>query len=792
MIATLVLVLAALPPALLGGEPPVVLENERLRVEFSARDGSITRLRNRQSNLELISSTPSNRVPWALLLAPRELVTDFESFRIAPAEGGEGRQLSLRWTTRHRITVKAEARLADGSDELELRCSAANAGDRTILALRYPSLQGIGTLSENGAGDRLLHSTMMGALFRDPFHLFRGGDPIPAARGLVVSRYPNGFHGSPLQLMAYYAEGRGGFYFAAKDTGSWDKDLNFYKAAGDDGLTCEIAHIQPDARAGAGLEVGYPIAIAALKEGTWYEAAERYRDFGTRGPWCRRGTLRDRVAAGDACRWLLEETGAAGMWWPFREDIREGLLRTRRLFGAPILHLELWWRHGPSRQAAQTEGDRFGPFYFPFLAQKGKETFRAHEGDAIVPLANPISPDWIALCPAQPGWRSAVLDSVDDLAGEGPLRLHQIWIDENRTGCRADCLYADVGPCAGIPTHCYAPGHVHPPGAGRAITDAYVSLFEESRRRASRARGAYVPVGTECVSEPFVGCLDLYFARNSGLNPDMELFPYVRDLTWLADGQAEIVPLVPFVYHEHGPVAVQGIYPVDPWNIPEAEDFFAWAEARTVLWGGLIVTTFPGSAAAPSPDRARFLRSLVAARSGFARDYLVYGRMERTPEIQCGVLEIDHGLAEGGWLRKIRFSRPPGTPAAPPAPLDLSASSAAPSRDLSVEEWVKGLLAIPAAAARSRTLTVPEVLGQAYTAGDGRLGILLVNLRRDREAKARVTVDPAAHGLAGASELWQAGPGGRRSLGALAGRREIELSLPPRDVVLLETAGAGR
>ena len=73
-----------------------------------------------------------------------------------------------------------------------------------------------------------------------------------------------------------------------------------------------------------------------------------------------------------------------------------------------------------------------------------------------------------------------------------------------------------------------------------------------------------MPVGTECVTEPFVGCLDFYYARNAGFNPDMETFPYVRDLTWLPDGRMEIVPLFPFVYHEHGPVAIQGIYPVAP------------------------------------------------------------------------------------------------------------------------------------------------------------------------------------------------------------------------------------
>lgn len=35
--------------------PPVVLENEHLRIEFSADDGSITRLRNERADLDLIS-----------------------------------------------------------------------------------------------------------------------------------------------------------------------------------------------------------------------------------------------------------------------------------------------------------------------------------------------------------------------------------------------------------------------------------------------------------------------------------------------------------------------------------------------------------------------------------------------------------------------------------------------------------------------------------------------------------------------------------------------------------------
>jgi hypothetical protein len=787
MISSCLLALSLLATATENGEAPVALENEHLRVEFSAKDGSIIQLRNKQQQIDLISSAPKSGQPWALLLAPFELVADYTAFHISSSGDDRSKTVALQWETRYRITVKAEARLAAGSDELELKCAAENAGDRTILAFRYPAIQGIGMLSENGAADRLLHSTMMGALFYDPFHLFQGDAADLHARGMVVSRYPNGFHGSALQLMAYYAEGRGGFYIAAKDARGGDKDLNFFKAEDNRRLTCEIAHIQWDARAGKSLVPDYPIVIAAMKQGTWHEAAERYRTWAIQQPWCKQGPLRRRAAEGKACRWLLEEIGAVGMWWPFRNDIRESIMRTRRLFGAPLLHLELWWSHEPSREAAQSDGDRFGPFYFPFLALKGKSVFEAHQEDQITPPATPISPDWVALCPTRPGWRNVFCESAEDMVGGQPLRQHQIWVAENRTGCNADCLYYDIGPCAGVPTHCYAANHVHPPGAGREITQAYVSLFEESRERASRAKKSYVPVGTECVSEPFVGCLDLYYARNAGLSLDMETFPYVRNLTWLPDGRMEIVPLFPFVYHEYGPLAVQGIYPVYPWNVSEGEDYFTWAEARTVLWGGLVVCFAVGTDSEPAGDRVRFLRSLAAARTNFARDYLAYGRMQRPPDIRCGTLDLDHGLAEGGWLRKIRFAKTADDRQIFPLPAEEPNRDRDNPKELSVEKWVKEMLAVPATPAQNRILQVPSILCQAYTLEENQLGILLVNLRSGSEETVRVPVNPASVGLSmGRYELRQTGVVVQRDLGVFSDQREIELNLPPRSVVLLE------
>ena len=766
-------------------EAPVVLENDFLLVEFSGQDGSIARLHNKKNDLDLVKALPKSRQPWALLLAPLDLVSDFTEFRIQRDTENPTRRVDLEWRTPYRITVKASASLRPDSDELELRCSAENSGDRTIIAFRYPAIQGIGSLWGDGRNDRLLHSTAMGALFKDPYHLFQTGGLPVQSRGMVVSRYPNGFHGSALQMMAYFTEGRGGFYVAAKDGLCTDKDLNCYKSPGGD-LACEIAHIQWDARPGRSLAVEYPVVIAALTEGTWYEAAERYRAWATRQPWCRRGTRQERVDRGDACRWLLEDLAAVGAWWPFREDIRADVARTRRFFGAPLLHLELWWRNRPSREAAQSDGDRFGPFYFPFLCLRGTKTFEAHSQDQIVPPANPISPDWVAMCPTQPGWRAVACESAEDLAGERPLRHHQIWVNENGAGCRADCLYDDIGPCAGVPTHCYAANHLHAPGAGRDITQAYVTLFEERQRRASRERGGYVPVGTECVSEPFVGCLDLYYARNAGFNPDMEVGPYVRQLTWLPDGRMEVVPLFEFVYHEYGPVAIQGVYPVYPWNVAEADDFFTWAEARAVLWGGLLVTFPVAPGPAPSEARTRFIRDLVAARTGFAREFLAYGRMQRSPAIECGTLSINHGLAKDGWLRRIRFPERRAEPAEA-APAASRPSDARHGSDgLSVEEWATGLLGSPIAVANEAVMHVPAVMSQAFTLGDGQVGILLVNLRPDRDEAVRVPIDIASCGLrAGTYELQQITAADRRNLGSFRDHREIEVRLPPRDVVLL-------
>lgn len=772
----------------LAAESTCRLENDYLLVEIAESDGAVVRLFHKQQQLELISQLPEQRTPWAMLLGPLRLVSDFESFALT-RDAQQPETVVLTWQTPYDITVVGRVTLAAEADQVEFTCAASNAGDETILGVRYPALQGIGSLSDDGLQDRLLHSTAMGLVYRNPLELFRTGTNIPFERGPAVSRYPNGYHGSALQLMSYYTEDRGGFYIATHDGRSTDKDLNFFKHDANS-LSCEIAHWNWDARSGKSLELDYPVVVAALNEGSWYAAADRYLDWATQQPWCARGTRLERLAKDDSARWLTEQVGAVGMWWLFRQDIETSVKRTREAFAAPLLHLDLWWQHEASFEEARRGGDRFGPFYFPYLCLQGSKTFDDHKADAVAPPGFSISPEWRIMCAAQPQWRDVFVESGVDLVGEGPLRHTQIWIGDNQIGCDADCLYYDIGPCAGIPTHCYAPHHDHPPGAGRGMTDAQVRLVRDSQQAVTQAKGQYVPIGTECISEPFVGCMDMYYPRNAGLATEMELAAYTRHLTWLPDGQMEAVPLFAYVYHEYQGVPIQGVYGVDPWRFTAGQDYHTWAEARSIAWGGLFATHALPDDIEPSADRVRYLQSLTTARTQFAKDYLCYGRMQRPPVIECATVQIDHGLAEGGWFRELRFS---GDLQKAAEALQLAeqekqeASADSEKGKLSPERWVADVLAIGAPPATQSTLEVPSVVSSAYTFGNRQLGIFLVSIPAEPTGPVKLEIDPEHYGLpSGTYEVRLVTMDDVKPLGTLAGPRQFELTLPPREAVLLE------
>ena len=104
--------------------------------------------------------------------------------------------------------------------------------------------------------------------------------------------------------------------------------------------------VRPDFKVYTGndLAIDYPTLVGSLVRGTWQEAAERYRVWATgNGPghpdWCRGGTLRDRVEAGTASRWLVEDVGFNTFGMPISIDVSAWYDAMHRITDAPVLHI---------------------------------------------------------------------------------------------------------------------------------------------------------------------------------------------------------------------------------------------------------------------------------------------------------------------------------------------------------------------------------------------------------------------------------------------------------------------
>jgi hypothetical protein len=175
---------------------------------------------------------------------------------------------------------------------------------------------------------------------------------------------------------------------------------------------------------------------------------------------------------------------------------------------------------------------------------------------------------------------------------------------------------------------------------------------------------------------------------------------------------------------------------------------------------------------------------MTAARTGFARDFLVYGRFHRPPAIECPLLEIDHGLAEDGWWRRLAgLDQPMEEEVEPAAPAD--------DGDWSVHEWMQSMAKLPTNAARKPALIVPSVLSQAYALDRERLGILLINLQRGEAVPVDVPIDPASCGLGSSRyRVERVTAEGRRNLGHHSVPSVVSLELPSWEFVLIEASPA--
>jgi len=617
-----------------------------LAVSVDQKTGRLLGVRNLARNLELIDGAPGGPA-FRLELRERGWIEQATAFSYQELDGG----LRLRWETADDITLIAELR--PRGDDIVWTIAAENRGRATIDRLEYPVFANIGRLA--GAGyDELLHSHATGMLFRDPLDLF---EPDPDnRRRLRYSIYPEGFAGSTMQLLAYYGRGWGGFFIGTEDDGTAYKGYNVFRDG--DRLCCTLLHKAPIAQAGASFTPDYPVVLAALLYGSWYEAADRYKRWAVQQAWCR---PRERS------RWLLEETGICTFGINARYDRSAWLDQFHRIAGTSVFHiLGPNWVHGSQDyrnnlprgradwlpatfhraniETIRRNGDRWAPFEFDLLCNHDPEFPDPVLPSRVVPNQKTLNKDapWFPyMCAGTSYWRE----------------LHS-WRDTALVrdyGC--DANYYDIS-VSNLAMECLAEHHDHPPGAGSAIIDAFARMYRATRAATAAAKGRLVPSGTEVISECFLQEFDFYQARSEA----SPFAPFEVDCfrDWIRDGRAETVPLFSYVYHE------QGVLRLDGWAklAREAGELFYWTAARVLLHGGLFELNYefspledlaglsddPAEHYFPFAERhyavdrrkAEFVGQLARTRVGPANPFLAYGTMLPAPAVEAEPVALDY------------------------------------------------------------------------------------------------------------------------------------------------------
>lgn len=186
-----------------------------------------------------------------------------------------------------------------------------------------------------------------------------------------------GSYGTSFQSLQclLYDDGMKGVMLWTQDPGLRIKDFEVSRIEEPDGthLVASVHHY-PDntGRIGAAWRSPYPVLATTYQTG-WQEAAERYRDWAWRQPWCAGGGIAARVRAGELPEWYLRSPLWAIACTPNNQPMLEKL---RELLPGveTAVFLTQWQRHA---------FDELNPEYFPPKDEPGYRRMIAAQGDGI-------------------------------------------------------------------------------------------------------------------------------------------------------------------------------------------------------------------------------------------------------------------------------------------------------------------------------------------------------------------------------------------------------------------------
>lgn len=723
------------------------IENARLRIGFSAADGRLVELIDRESGQPFVSA-PGDL--WVL-----NLLTG-DSAGIAPANarrftatrltGGGGAGLQLVWrdfglAAAPGLRVTVTVRMQGSAPMSEWRIALDSVDSLGVETVRFPRIASIPAL---GAGEELAVPRWMGSLARDPRRTLVGADGRFRRQEWA---YPGALS---MQTLALYRRDGPGLYAAADDTLAYRKSFAIW---GDSSgaLGYELLQVLPDP---AATRARWTLPYAALIgtfTGDWITAAERYRAWGTRQVWARES----RLKRGLVPAWLLD----TGLWiWNRGRSpgVIEPAVALQQALGLPVRVFWHWWHGGPydtsfpeylppregadafTRSLAAAHGA--GVRAIVYMNQRlwctrtaswtaenaARAAVKEKDGRVRTETYNVFDPTPCATMDVtQPFWRTKYASIADTV-------LNQYGVDG---------IYMDQAVQSLV---CYDPTHGHPVGGGRYWMDGFNALATDIRRRAPNKAELLAGEGA---GEPWLPSLDLM------LTLQVSTERYMQGSGW------DVIPFFQAVYHDYG--VTYGSYssltmppyddlwpaataPAEPLKLLDRkfQRQFYLEHARSFVWGlQPTIANFLPAQLQERPEETAYMMRLARVRNR-ALDYLLYGTFLRPPALNATEVDVD--------LSRISI---------------YVAQRGGPTTSQG---------------------RYPSAIAGAWRARDGNIAIAVASILNEPQTVS-FTFDPAAYGLSGGGQIYRIDETGRQVFGRFAGATmSIRLDLPPGGAYVLE------
>jgi hypothetical protein len=484
--------------------------------------------------------------------------------------------------------------------------------------------------------------------------------------------YPSGgwygLYPGPVQMQYMSVQSpEGGLYLGSHDAEHTPKEIEYLKT--DQGV--QLIYKVFTGAAGEGYSMEYPMVLGGF-EGDWYDAARIYRDFATSDGVISTPRLKDNPKMTD---WMKESPvvctyGARGpghhagptqpnKLFPFK-NVLPHLARYQEAFGTNILNILMQYEGtapwSPPYVWPPMGGEEAFRDYIDALHEQGNIaglycsgtawTQCSSTGDGVYDRRE----DFIKLnlkediCTGPSGEMKALVCNGDALRWGYDLcasreQTRDLLAAETKKMVEAGVDYVQLFDqnLGCVPYVCYSDSHGHPAGPGPWMVSAMQSLIKGiAEQSGANTRG--VTFGTEAAAaEPFM--------ENLPLN-DLRFNQALMNGTW--------VPAYAFVFHEYvNNFQGNQVETTEFLSTDEGANHLLLRTAYSFSIGDLmtIVLTEYGEIhwgwctrfSVPVPDQESIIsliRNLTAWRKNAAREFLLYGRMEKPFPTAAGKTDV--------------------------------------------------------------------------------------------------------------------------------------------------------